>query len=166
MANVFSKGLSFFGLSDPEEVDDDEIVAEEDTQPDETAFDRDDSLSIQSSRLAAAGRGSASSVSSSSSNTTFPKAQMNRITTIHPRNYDEVQAVGRALRDGVPVVLNLTGVADKDATRIVDFATGVVFGVRGSVERVTPRVWLLSPAAVSIKAEQTVNQGSATSIFE
>ena len=55
--------------------------------------------------------------------------------------------VGRAIRDGIPVVLNLTGVAEAVAYRIVDFSAGVVFGVRGSIERVTPRVFLLSPAA-------------------
>ena len=62
-------------------------------------------------------------------------------------------------------MLNLTGVADKDAQRIVDFAMGVVFGVRGSAERVTTRVWLLSPAAVTIRPEQTENNSTA-GLFE
>ena len=49
----------------------------------------------------------------------FPKS-LRRIasTTIHPRTYNEVEEWGRSLRDGTPVVLNLTGVADKDAQRI------------------------------------------------
>ncbi|TCD54000.1 cell division protein SepF [Alloscardovia theropitheci] len=150
MPSVFNRGLSFFGLADPEEAEDESMDVAESADTNETDFDRDDSLSVQSSRLAAAGRGN-----SASNSTAFPKSAMNRITTIHPRNYNEVESVGRALRDGTPVVLNLTGVADRDAQRIVDFATGVVFGVRGSVERVTPRVWLLSPAAVSIRPEQS-----------
>lgn len=158
MANVFNRGLSFFGLADPDDSDMDEMDVTEPADTHETDFDRDDSLSVQSQRLAAAGRGT---TSTSSTSTAFPKAAMNRITTIHPRGYNEVESVGRALRDGTPVVLNLTGVADKDAQRIVDFATGVVFGVRGSVERVTPRVWLLSPAAVSIRPEQTDNSSTA-----
>ncbi len=53
---------------------------------------------------------------------------MSRITTIHPKSYEDAQLVGRAIRDGVPVVLNLTGVAEAVAYRIVDFSAGVVFG--------------------------------------
>ena len=79
---------------------------------------------------------------------------MSRITTIHPNSYEDAQMVGRALRDGVPVVLNLTGVSEAVAYRIVDFSSGVVFGVAGSIERVTPRVFLLSPARVDIVAEE------------
>ena len=63
--------------------------------------------------------------------------------------------VGRALRDGVPVVLTLTGVPEAVAYRIVDFSAGVVFGVRGSIERVTPRVFLLSPANIKVDEPQT-----------
>ncbi|WP_418969777.1 cell division protein SepF [Alloscardovia omnicolens] len=148
MANMFNKGLSFFGLADPEDIDDEETQAPEADDIADTEFDRDDSLSMQSARIATAGRTSATTQKS------FPKMNMNRITTIHPRTYNEVESVGRSLRDGTPVVLNLTGVADKDAQRIVDFAMGVVFGVRGSAERVTSRVWLLSPAAVTIRPEQ------------
>ena len=87
---------------------------------------------------------------------------MNRITTIHPKSYEDAQLVGRALRDGVPVVLNLTGVAEAVAYRIVDFSAGVVFGVRGSLERVTPRVFLLSPAQVNIKVEEPTKTSLGT----
>ena len=80
---------------------------------------------------------------------------MSRITTIHPKSYEDAQLVGRAIRDGVPVVLNLTGVSEAVAYRIVDFSAGVVFGVRGSIERVTPRVFLLSPAQVKTRVRPT-----------
>ena len=73
--------------------------------------------------------------------------------------------VGRAIRDGVPVVLNLTGVSEAVAYRIVDFSAGVVFGVRGSIERVTPRVFLLSPAQVNIKVEEPQAPSSAHDLF-
>ena len=160
MGNVFNKGLSFFGLADPEDIEQEEVsdISAQDVPA--TDFDRDDSFSMQSARIAQAGRATSTSAQKS-----FPKSQMNRITTIHPRTYNEVESVGRSLRDGTPVVLNLTGVADKDAQRIVDFAMGVVFGVRGSAERVTTRVWLLSPAAVTIRPEQTENNSTA-GLFE
>ncbi|MBF9314240.1 DUF552 domain-containing protein [Bifidobacteriaceae bacterium NR002] len=91
--------------------------------------------------------------------------RMSRITTIHPKSYDDAQMVGRALRDGIPVVLNLTGVTESVAYRIVDFSAGVVFGVRGSIERVTPRVFLLSPAQVNIKVESNTDGSNTRDLF-
>ncbi len=91
--------------------------------------------------------------------------RMSRITTIHPKSYDDAQMVGRALRDGIPVVLNLTGVTESVAYRIVDFSAGVVFGVRGSIERVTPRVFLLSPAQVNIKVENNTDGSNTRDLF-
>ena len=87
------------------------------------------------------------------------------VTPIHPKSYEDAQLVGRAIRDGVPVVLNLTGVAEAVAYRIVDFSAGVVFGVRGSIERVTPRVFLLSPAQVNIKVEEPQANNSSHDLF-
>ena len=95
----------------------------------------------------------------------FQGGRVSRITTIHPKTYDDAQMVGRAIRDGIPVVLNLTGVAEAVAYRIVDFSAGVVFGVRGSIERVTPRVFLLSPAQVNIKVEEPEDKGPAHDLF-
>ena len=46
-----------------------------------------------------------------------------------------------------------TGMDDSDAKRIVDFAAGLIFGLRGSIERVTNKVFLLSPANVDVGAE-------------
>ena len=92
-------------------------------------------------------------------------ARVSRITTIHPHSYEDAQQVGRAIRDGVPVVLNLTDVAESVAYRIVDFSAGVVFGVRGSIELVTPRVFLLSPAQVNIKVEEPRAKSSAHDLF-
>ncbi|WP_018142705.1 cell division protein SepF [Alloscardovia criceti] len=162
MANMFNRGLSFFGLAEPQEFEDDELETAPSEEPNDVEYDREEPVNVQPSRLSVSSRGSAAS----GSNTNFPKSVMNRITTIHPRNYNEVESVGRALREGTPVVLNLTGVSDKDAQRIVDFATGVVFGVRGSVERVTPSVLLLSPAAVSIRPEQPNQSSSTVGIFD
>ena len=49
--------------------------------------------------------------------------------------------------------MNLTDMSDADAKRLVDFAAGLVFGLRGSIERVTSKVFLLSPATVEVNAE-------------
>ena len=68
-----------------------------------------------------------------------------RITTVHPRTYNEARTIGEHFRDGTPVIMNLTEMHDTDAKRLVDFAAGLVFGLHGSIERVTNKVFLLSP---------------------
>ena len=80
-------------------------------------------------------------------------APMSRITTLHPRTYNEARVIGENFRDGVPVIMNLSEMDDTDAKRLVDFSAGLVFSVRGTIERVTNKVFLLSPPNVSVAAE-------------
>ncbi|HEX2312320.1 MAG TPA: cell division protein SepF [Thermomonospora sp.] len=76
-----------------------------------------------------------------------------RITTLHPRTYNEARIIGEHFREGTPVIMNLTEMTDSDAKRLVDFAAGLIFGLRGSIDRVTNKVFLLSPANVEVTAE-------------
>jgi cell division inhibitor SepF len=80
-------------------------------------------------------------------------ADLARITTLHPRTYNEARTIGEHFREGTPVIMNLTEMVDSDAKRLVDFAAGLVFGLHGSIERVTNKVFLLSPANVEVTAE-------------
>ncbi len=76
-----------------------------------------------------------------------------RVTTLHPRTYNEARAIGEHFREGTPVIMNLTEMDDADAKRLVDFAAGLIFGLRGSIDRVTAKVFLLSPHNVEVTAE-------------
>ncbi|MEV3935721.1 cell division protein SepF [Glycomyces sp. NPDC049804] len=76
-----------------------------------------------------------------------------RITTLHPTTYNEARTIGERYRDGTPVIMNLSEMEEADAKRLVDFAAGLIFGTRGSFERVTNRVFLLSPPHVQVTAE-------------
>ena len=78
---------------------------------------------------------------------------LTRIETIHPRSYNDARRIGEDYRDGVPVIMNLSELDDQDAKRIIDFAAGLVFGLRGSIERITNKVFLLSPANVDVGDE-------------
>jgi cell division inhibitor SepF len=80
-------------------------------------------------------------------------ADVTRIITVHPRTYNEARTIGEHYRDGVPVIMNLTEMEDVDAKRLVDFAAGLIFGLRGTIERVTSKVFLLSPQNVTVTAE-------------
>jgi cell division inhibitor SepF len=85
--------------------------------------------------------------------TTTHATDLARITTLHPRTYNEARTIGEHFREGTPVIMNLTEMVDSDAKRLVDFAAGLIFGLRGSIERVTNKVFLLSPANVEVTAE-------------
>jgi cell division inhibitor SepF len=78
---------------------------------------------------------------------------VDRIVTLHPHSYNDARMIGEHYRDHTPVIMNLTDMDDADAKRLVDFAAGLVFGHRGSIERVTAKVFLLSPPNVKVSAE-------------
>ena len=82
-----------------------------------------------------------------------PTADNYRITALHPSSYNDARRIGEEFRDGTPVIMNLTEMGDGDAKRIVDFAAGLVFAQRGTIERVTSKVFLLSPANVDVGQE-------------
>jgi cell division inhibitor SepF len=83
-------------------------------------------------------------------------AELHRISTIHPRTYNEAKTIGEAFRAGTPVIMNLGEMDDADAKRLVDFSAGLVFGLHGTIERVTSKVFLLSPATVEVTTAEKV----------
>jgi cell division inhibitor SepF len=80
-------------------------------------------------------------------------AALARITTLQPRSYNEARTIGERYREGVPVIMNLTELDDAAAKRLVDFAAGLVFALRGGFDKVTNRVFLLTPADVEVSAD-------------
>lgn len=78
---------------------------------------------------------------------------LSRIVTLHPRNYNEARPIGERYREGTPVIMNLTEMDDGDAKRLVDFAAGLAFAMRGAIDKVTNKVFLLSPPNVEVSAE-------------
>lgn len=94
------------------------------------------------------------SVTALPSRRTAPEpADLTKIVTVHPRTFNDAKTIGESFRDGVPVIMNLTEMEDFDAKRLVDFAAGLIFGLRGTFEKVTNKVFLLSPSDVKVTAE-------------
>ena len=82
-----------------------------------------------------------------------PASMLARIETVTPRTYNDARTVGEHFRSGVPVIMNLTEIDDDDAKRLVDFAAGLVFAVHGTINRVTSKVFLLSPENIEVTDE-------------
>jgi cell division inhibitor SepF len=78
---------------------------------------------------------------------------MGRIVTLHPKGFTEARTIGEHYRDGTPVIINLTEMDDADARRLVDFAAGLAFAMRGAMDKVTNKVFLISPPNVDPTAE-------------
>lgn len=84
---------------------------------------------------------------------TTQAAEMNEILTVHPRQYRDAQVIAESFRDGIPVIINLSQMSEGDARRLIDFASGLSQGLYGKIERVTNKVFLLSPAHVIVSGE-------------
>lgn len=78
---------------------------------------------------------------------------LDRIITLNPRFYNEARTIGEHFRQGNPVIINLTEMDESELKRLVDFASGLAFGLHGTIERVTKKVFLISPSNVNVSNE-------------
>ncbi len=145
MAGALRKTMLYLGLADDraeheeylEEYDDQEVAVPQEYEAQVTPLHRPTRTSVPAQPTPQA-----------------PVAgDLRRITTIHPRSYNDARKIGEAFREGTPVIMNLTDMDDADAKRLVDFSAGLIFGLHGAIERVTSKVFLLSPAHVEVAGE-------------
>ncbi|TFD23878.1 cell division protein SepF [Cryobacterium lyxosi] len=92
-------------------------------------------------------------------------SDMNEILTVHPRAYKDAQVIAESFREGIPVIINLSQMSDGDARRLIDFASGLSQGLYGKIERVTAKVFLLSPSHVVVSGDSTTEEGAEDSSF-
>ncbi|MGK2854561.1 MAG: cell division protein SepF [Microbacteriaceae bacterium] len=92
-------------------------------------------------------------------------SEMNEILTVHPRQYKDAQVIAENFREGIPVIINLSQMSEPDARRLIDFASGLSMGLYGRIERVTSKVFLLSPAHVAISGDQSHSDDVDASFF-
>jgi cell division inhibitor SepF len=150
MPGVWKKTLNYLGLVEDEEFDEADAAAAEPVQemPAHTGrrFRRSEPVAIQPVEEPA-----------QAVIRTIPQPRPAPSATIHksePRMFNEARELGDRFRDGIPVIMNLQGTEDPTARRLVDFASGLVFGLGGKIETVANRVYLLTPANVEVSAEE------------
>jgi cell division inhibitor SepF len=88
---------------------------------------------------------------------------VNEILTVHPKQYRDAQIIAENFREGVPVIINLSQMSDADARRLIDFASGLSLGLYGRIERVTSKVFLLSPENISVSGQGGLAQAESAS---
>lgn len=91
-----------------------------------------------------------------------PVASAYHIITLQPRSYSEARRMGEHYREGNPVIINLDDMEEGERKRLVDFASGLVFGLHGRIERVSHKVFLLSPANVDVSSEDKTAAAQAS----
>jgi cell division inhibitor SepF len=96
---------------------------------------------------------------------TAPPTEMNEILTVHPVQYRDAKIIAESFREGIPVIINLSQMSDADARRLIDFASGLSQGLYGKIERVTNKVFLLSPSHIVVSGEVTAAENDAESSF-
>jgi cell division inhibitor SepF len=172
MANPLRKTMVYLGLAD-EELEYEEAPAER--QP--VAHVAHQQAAAPVSPVSSVSYGQAPSAQSHGNrapvtplrrNTTQKNAaplEMNEILTVHPKQYKDAQIIAESFREGIPVIINLSQMTDADARRLIDFAGGLSQGLYGKIERVTSKVFLLSPAHVSVSGEAANDARTEASFF-
>lgn len=154
MAGLLRKSMLYLGL-----VDDEDPYAEHEQFGDDYGYgepaNEDESPRYEQERRAVrtldrSDRGGGLAVAEAPAPRPQPGPGLSRITTLHPRTYNDARAIGEEYRRGAPVIMNLTEMDEADAKRLVDFAAGLTFGLRGRIEKVTKGVFLLSPHGVDV----------------
>lgn len=149
MASVWRKTLIYLGL------------AEEDEEYEDYAYD--DLESPEEPRRRASSGGRRTSVAEAEPRTAqrrdnvvtaMPSVQSPRFHLVQPTAFNDAQEIGDKFREGFSVIMNLQS-ADPDLSRrLVDFASGLAYGLGGSMQPAADRVFLITPAGVAVSAEE------------
>ena len=89
-----------------------------------------------------------------------PASRAPQIVRVRPTGFESAREIGEHVRVGTPVIMDLTEMADPDAKRLIDFASGLTFGTRGTIERIARRVFLLAPPEVEVLVVDNASDGS------
>ena len=81
---------------------------------------------------------------------------VSEILTVHPKQYRDAQKIAESFRDNIPVIMNLSQMSDAEARRLIDFASGLASGLYGKIERVTSKVFLLSPENIAVSGDGAI----------
>jgi cell division inhibitor SepF len=84
----------------------------------------------------------------------MPSSPQARFHLVHPAAFNDAQEVGDKFREGYSVLINLQAADPELSRRLVDFASGLAYGLAGSMKPVAEKVFLLTPAGVQVSAEE------------
>jgi cell division inhibitor SepF len=164
MSNPLKKTMVYLGLAD-EELEYDEQPQEHTAQRPATPAPAVTAVPHPAPVAPLPGRAPVTPLRKSTTARNVSVQEMNEILTVHPRQYRDAQAIAESFREGVPVIINLSQMSEGDARRLIDFASGLSQGLYGKIERVTPKVFLLSPSHVVVSGEHGGQEAEVDASF-
>jgi cell division inhibitor SepF len=84
----------------------------------------------------------------------FTQPQSPKVHVVVPVGFNDAQEIGDKLKDNQPVIVNLQGIDRDLSRRLIDFSSGLTYGLGGAMERVAEQVFLLTPSNVEVSAEE------------
>jgi cell division inhibitor SepF len=144
MSNPLKKTMVYLGLADEEEVYEEQHSATPSPRASQPVADKPVAPVTPIQRPAVVRQPTPAAVS--------------EILTVHPKQYRDAQVIAESFRENIPVIINLSQMSDADARRLIDFASGLSMGLYGRIERVTSKVFLLSPENVTVAGDGAVAQ--------
>jgi len=164
MSNPLKKTMVYLGLADEELEYEAPAAAPVSTLPTQSAHAASNHATPANGSHTS-GRAPVTPLHKTSTPKNVVVSEMNEILTVHPRQYRDAQVIAESFREGIPVIINLSQMSDADARRLIDFASGLSQGLYGKIERVTAKVFLLSPSHVVISGDNAAEEGDADSSF-
>ena len=154
MSNALKKAAIYFGFAEEDELTQEvrpvERAEEHDRAPQQQPRERaEEPRRAPVTRLRAAQKVS----------------DMSEILTVHPRQYKDAKPIAEAFRDGTPVIINLSQMTDGDARRLIDFSAGLTQGLEGRIERVTTKVYLLTPEHIAVSGGRGIDEDADSAVF-
>jgi len=173
MSNPLKKTMVYLGLADEELEYEAPAAARVAAVPAATAHNAGHAPAERSTQGSAShnnaqntgGRAPVTPLRKTSTPQNVAASEMNEILTVHPRQYRDAQIIAESFRDGIPVIINLSQMSDADARRLIDFASGLSQGLYGKIERVTAKVFLLSPSHVVVSGDTATEESAEEASF-
>jgi cell division inhibitor SepF len=79
-----------------------------------------------------------------------PTSANMKMHIVEPKSFTEVQSIADKFKQGTPVIMNLTATSPELAKRLLDFASGLTYGLDGGLQKVSDRVFMLTPHNVDV----------------
>ena len=146
MAGIWRKTLVYLGLAEEEEYDE---YAYDDLEPEERPAPRRRPATRRPSSTAPPATAAADNVRAMPGAAHGPRFHL-----VQPSSFNDAQEIGDKFREGFSVIMNLQAVDPDLSRRLVDFASGLAYGLGGTMQPAAEKVFLITPAGVPVSAEE------------
>lgn len=127
----------------------------EDLEEDESFEDFDQTPSVRKiTRYPDLERARKTTPSSLRSISAQPQAPQVKVHIVEPASFNDCQQIADKFKSEIPVIINLQRSDSDLSKRLIDFASGLTYGLNGGMQKIAEKVFLLTPSSVEVSAEE------------